>query len=53
MNQKLLRRSLLSLLSLDYPADKKEILLVVDSDVGTCATAEHEGFLRKLSQTNG
>jgi cellulose synthase/poly-beta-1,6-N-acetylglucosamine synthase-like glycosyltransferase len=30
--ESVLRRSLLSLISLDYPADKKEILLVTDSD---------------------
>jgi glycosyltransferase XagB len=35
-----LRRSLLSLLSLDYPVEKKEILLVTDSDdVNTCMIA--------------
>lgn len=40
-SEAILRRSLLSLLSLDYPAEKKEILLVVDSDdVNTCATAD-------------
>ena len=43
-----LRRSLLSLLSLDYPVEKKEILLVTDSDdMNTCMIAD------RLSQELG
>jgi len=50
-SEAVLRRSLLSLLSLDYPPEKKEILLVTDSDdIDTCATAEK--LSRELGLTN-